>query len=169
MTSISLENLDHQQLSSASWRLVPGYSSDSGSDVESVHILLGRFLTDRNSADPLTETELFSPDGKFAWGAAQPLEKVITSESDLNFLAQNPNLFRNAITIIEPWEHVGHNDLGEEVRASKNVAFMAQKIADCDSILFPVWSTGILDLDKVVPIISSLYGSSFRRGKPFGT
>jgi len=51
MTSIFLENTEHQQLSPASWRLVPGYSSDSGSDVESVHILLGLFLTDRNSAE----------------------------------------------------------------------------------------------------------------------
>lgn len=155
MTSTSPVKPDNQQISSPPWRLTPGYCADSGSDVESVHILLGRFLTDRNSADPLSEKDLFSTDGQFEWGYAQPLEKVITSESDLNFLAQNPNLFRNAITIIEPWEHVGHNNLGEQVRASKNVAFMAQKIADCDSILFPVWSTGTLDLDKVVPLISS--------------
>ena len=166
MTATPLVNPDNQQLSSPKWRLTPGYIEDSGSDVESVHILLGRFLTDRDSADPLPEKELFSPDGKFEWGYAQPLEKTIASESDLNFLAQRPNLFRNAITIIEPWEHVGNNDLGEEVRASKNVAFMAQKIADCDSILFPVWSTGTLDLEKVVPIISSSMAVVLEGGHP---
>ncbi|WP_019509202.1 hypothetical protein [Pleurocapsa sp. PCC 7319] len=166
MTSISSVALENQQLLSPTWRLTPGYIEDSGSDVESVHILLGRFLTDRDSADPLPEKELFSEDGQFEWGYAQPLEKTIASESDLNFLAQCPNLFRNAISIIEPWEHVGMNDLGEEVRASKNVAFMAQKIADCDSILFPVWSTGTFDLNKVVPIISSSMAVVLEGGKP---
>lgn len=166
MTATSSVTSDRQQSSHFSWRLFPGFIEDSGSDVESVHILLGRFLTDRDSADPLPEKELFSSDGKFEWGYAQPLEKTITSESDLNFLAQNPNLFRNAITIIEPWEHVGHNELGEEVQASKNVAFMAQKIADCDSILFPVWSTGTLDLEKVVPILSSSMAVVLEGGNP---
>ena len=166
MTATPLRNSDERQLSSSNWRLTPGYIEDSGSDVESVHILLGRFLTDRDSADPLPEKELFSDDGKFEWGYAQPLEKTIASESDLNFLAQQPNLFRNAITIIEPWEHVGNNDRGEEVRASKNVAFMAQKIADCDSILFPVWSSGTLDLEKVVPIISSSMAVVLEGGHP---
>ena len=166
MTATPLRNSSERQLSSSNWRLTPGYIEDSGSDVESVHILLGRFLTDRDSADPLPEKELFSDDGKFEWGYAQPLEKTIASESDLNFLAQQPNLFRNAITIIEPWEHVGNNDRGEEVRASKNVAFMAQKIADCDSILFPVWSSGTLDLEKVVPIISSSMAVVLEGGHP---
>lgn len=155
MVSTPIENPKQQQSPNLEWRLTPGYIEDSGSDVESVHILLGRFLTDRNSADPLPEKELFSPDGKFEWGDALPLEKIVDSESDLEFLAQNPQLFRNAIAIIEPWHHVGYNALGEEVRASKNVAFMAQKIADCDSILFPVWSSGNIDQDKMIPILSS--------------
>lgn len=166
MTSSSVVTSDIQKFSCSNWRLTPGYIEDSGSDVESVHILLGRFLTDRDSVDPLPEKDLFSPDGKFEWGYAQPLEKVIASESTLNFLAQKPNLFRNAISIIEPWSHVGNNYLGEEVRASKNIAFMAQKIADCDSILFPVWSTGMLDLEKVVPIISSSMAVVLQGGHP---
>lgn len=166
MTSTFLENIEHQSASVVPWRLSPGYCEDSGSDVESVHILLGRFLSDRNSIDPLPEKDLFSTDNKFEWGSAQPLEKVITSESELNFLAQQPNLFRNAITIIEPWKHVGHNDLGEEVRASKNVAFLTQKVADCDSILFPVWSTGVFDVEKVVPIISSSMAVVLEGGAP---
>ena len=166
MTTTSSVTADKRQLSTSDWRLTPGYIEDSGSDVESVHILIGRFLTDRNSADPLPEKELFSPDGKFEWGYALPMEKIINSESDLNFLAQRPNLFRNAIMIVEPWSSVGTNDLGEEVRASKNVAFMAQKIADCDSILFPAWSTGTLDPEKVVPILSSSMAVVLEGGCP---
>lgn len=82
----SLINSENRQASS--WRSTPGYIEESGSDVESVHILLGRFLCDRDSADPLPEKELFSEDGKFEWGYAPPLEKTIASESELNFLAQ---------------------------------------------------------------------------------
>jgi hypothetical protein len=33
------------------------------------------------------------------------------SQADLAFLMQHPALFRNAIAIIEPWEHVGQNSL----------------------------------------------------------
>jgi hypothetical protein len=142
-------------MTTANWRLSPGYISKYGSNASSAHILFGRFLADRRSEAPLVEKPLFSEDGKFEWGHAQPLEKVINSREDLEFLATHPQLFRNAIMIIEPWNHVGTNDLGEEVRASKNVAFMAQAIADCDSVLFPVWSTGVLDLDLLVPIASS--------------
>ncbi len=67
----------------------------------------------------------------------------------------NPQLYRNAIAIIEPWDHVGYNSLGEKVRASINLSFLGQKIADCDSILFPVWSSGLFDIDKLIPIINS--------------
>ncbi|NER48680.1 MAG: hypothetical protein F6J92_18685, partial [Symploca sp. SIO1A3] len=85
----------------------------------------------------------------------KPLEKVIDSEEAFAYLMTNPQLFRNTITIIEPWKHVGYNHLGEDVRASVNVAFLAQKIADCDSILLPLWSSGLFDVEKLVPIISS--------------
>ncbi|MGQ9872329.1 hypothetical protein [Leptodesmis sp.] len=66
-----------------------------------------------------------------------------------------PRLFREAIAIVEPWEHVGYNPLGEHVRASANVAFIAQKVADCDSLLFPLWSSGVLNLEQLIPIIAS--------------
>ncbi|AFZ12726.1 hypothetical protein Cri9333_1842 [Crinalium epipsammum PCC 9333] len=148
------------------WRLKPGYLSEGSSDFESVHILMGRFLADRTSVDPLAEKELFASDGIFEWGHAQPLEKVINSQSDLEFLLKNPSLFRNSITIIEPWEHVGANALGEDVRASRNVAFIAQKVADMDSILLPVWSSGVLDLEIVVPAITSGYAVIVEGGDP---
>ncbi|NEN92699.1 MAG: hypothetical protein F6K48_28885 [Okeania sp. SIO3H1] len=63
--------------------------------------MLGRFLADRKSEDPMVEKPLFSEDGKFEWGYAQPLEKVISAREDFEFLATHPQLFRNAITIAE--------------------------------------------------------------------
>ena len=137
------------------WRSQSGYLSESHSDFESVHILLGYFLADRHSENPLLEKSLLAENESFEWGQGRPLEKVIDSQSDLELLMKNPRLFRNAIAIIEPWEHVGYNLLGEHVRASINVAYIAQKIADCDSIVFPLWSSGLLDPELVIPIISS--------------
>ncbi|MGF1938898.1 MAG: hypothetical protein RM347_031850 [Nostoc sp. ChiQUE02] len=145
----------NQLVTPNNWRLRPGYSSEGDSDFESMHILIGQFLADRHSPDPLPDTSLLIENAKFQWGYGKPLEKVINSQSDLEFLMKHPCLFRNAIAIIEPWEHVGQNPLGEDVRASLNVAYIAQKIADCDSILFPVWSSGLFDPDVVVPLITS--------------
>ncbi|MBE9101663.1 hypothetical protein [Vacuolonema iberomarrocanum] len=137
------------------WRLQSGYLSTSGSEVESIHILLGRFLADRNSPNPLAECSLLENNQAFAWGHGQPLEKVIDSQAALEKLMLNPRLYRNSIAIIEPWEHVGHNPLGEPVRASVNVAYIAQKIADCDSIVFPMWSSGSFNSDQLIPILSA--------------
>src|SRR5919199_566825 len=81
-------------------------------------------------------------------------------------MIKHPNLFRKSITIIEPWEHVGVNALGEEVRASKNVAYIAQKVADIDSVLLPVWSCRIIDPEIVVPAITSRYAVVVEGGDP---
>jgi GMP synthase-like glutamine amidotransferase len=143
------------QTTPADWRLTPGYLNPGRSNFESVHVLLGRFLVDRHSENPLPEKSLLAENGTFDWGIGKPLEKVINSREDFEVLMKNPQLIRNSITIIEPWEHVGFNRLGEDVRASVNVAFIAQKIADCDSILLPAWSTGILDPEIIVPVITS--------------
>lgn len=137
------------------WRLRPGYLSAGDSDFESVHVLIGQFLADRHSPDPLPDDSLLAKNADFNWGEGKPLEKVIYSQAELAFLMQHPALFRNAIAIIEPWQHVGRNPLGEEVRASLNVAYIAQKIADCDSLLFPLWSSGVFDPDVVIPLITS--------------
>lgn len=152
--------------STLTWRLKPGYLSEGGSDFESVHILLGRFLADRISEDPLDEKELWAEKDVFEWGHAKPLEKVISSREDLEFLLKNPNLYRKSITIIEPWEHVGANPMGENVRASKNIAYIAQKVADIDSVLFPVWKSGILDPEIVIPAITSGYAVIVEGGDP---
>ncbi|MEM9569091.1 MAG: hypothetical protein AAF974_12375 [Cyanobacteria bacterium P01_E01_bin.34] len=148
------------------WRQQPGYLSSGGSQFESIHILLGRFLADRHSPDPLADRSLLTNNPTFEWGKGQPLEKKIDSQAALAYLMAHPNLFRNAIAIIEPWEHVGYNPLGEHVRASVNVAFLAQKIADCDSIVFPMWKSGLLDLNQLIPVISSGVAIVMEGGDP---
>ncbi|NET00880.1 MAG: hypothetical protein F6K62_02855 [Sphaerospermopsis sp. SIO1G2] len=155
-----------EQKTHPQWRLTPGYLREGGSDVASTLILLGHFLADRNSPSPLPEKSLFTEDGEFEWGDAPTLEKVISSLEDWEFLLHNPRLFRHSIFIIEPWNHVGINDLNEEVRASKNVAYMAQKIADCDSILLPVWHTGLLKKSSLMPILSSSMAVILEGGEP---
>jgi hypothetical protein len=47
---------------------------------------------------------------------------------------------RQSVAIIEPWPDVGTNPRGEQVRASKNIAYMLQQIADADTILYPCGS-----------------------------
>ncbi|NEO32284.1 MAG: hypothetical protein F6K36_17990 [Symploca sp. SIO3C6] len=160
------ESYQSAKTNTSNWRLKPGYLSPGGSEFESVQILLGRFLADRHSPNPITNTSLLDDNPKFEWGLGKPLEKVIDSQEALEHLMMNPQLFRNAIAIIEPWKHVGVNPLGEEVRASVNIAYLAQKIADCDSIVLPCWSSGSLDLDKLVPIISSGLAIVMEGGNP---
>jgi hypothetical protein len=62
------------------------------------------------------------------------------------------------VSIIEPDSIVGTNKKGEPVRASKNVAYYLKKIADCDSICFPIWKTGMMDVSKLIPIVTSGLG-----------
>jgi hypothetical protein len=145
------------QTTHASWKRQLGYASEYGSDFQAVHILLGRFLADRTSPNPLPETELFTADGVFEWGAAPPLEKILRSPDDLHFLMRHPELYRNCLTIIEPWSHVGFNMLGEEVRASRNLAYVAQRVANCGAILLPVWDWdhAVMDPAMLVPMLSS--------------
>ena len=79
----------HNKSSTYNWRQHPGYLSEGGSDFESVHILLGRFLSDRHSENPLSENSLLAENGTFEWGLGRPLEKVINSQEDLEFLLKN--------------------------------------------------------------------------------
>ena len=150
------------RLSRADWRI----SSDTYSTFESAHILLGYFLADRTSENPISDEHPFHLNGILEWEYTEPLEKVINSRKDLDFLLAHPNLLHNSITIIEPWDHVGFNHLGESVRASKNIAYIAQKVATINSILLPVWSTGIMDPDVVIPAITSGYAVIIEGGDP---
>jgi GMP synthase-like glutamine amidotransferase len=150
------------RLSRADWRI----SSDTYSTFESAHILLGYFLADRTSENLISDEHPFPPNGILEWEYNEPLEKVINSRKDLDFLLAHPDLLHNSITIIEPWDHVGFNHLGESVRASKNIAYIAQKVATINSILLPVWSTGIMDPDVVIPAITSGYAVIIEGGDP---
>jgi hypothetical protein len=154
--------MNKSKISQADWRM----SHDSYSTFESAHILLGYFLADRTSKNPINNRHLFPQDEIVEWEYTHPLEKVINSRNDLDFLITHPNFLRNSITIIEPWDHVGFNHLGESVRASKNIAYIAQKAAGINSILLPVWSTGIIDPEVVIPAISSGYAVIIEGGDP---
>lgn len=138
----------------AQWRQRPGFVARGGSDAESIHILLGYFLKDRHSPDPLPAELVGNDPQAWAWGTAPPLEKVIRSRSDLNALLCQPPLVRHSIAIVEPWEHVGCNDRGEPVRASLNVAALAQAIADADSVLYPIWDSGTFDPEALAAAMS---------------
>jgi hypothetical protein len=56
--------------------------------------------------------------------------------------------------------------MGEGVRASFNVAFLAQKIADCDSILFPLWSSGLLDKNLTEHVLTASLAVIVEGGAP---
>jgi hypothetical protein len=146
--------------------LRPGYLSPGGSVFESIHILLGRFLADRVAPDPLGDPTLLGHNPGFRWGEGAPLEKVIDSPEAFDALLMNPQIYRNSIAIIEPWEHVGYNPRGEHVRASVNVAYLAQKIADCGSVLFPMWKSGLPNLDRLMAVISSGIAIVMEGGDP---
>lgn len=142
-----------------SWRGRPGFLLPGFAERSSVRVLLRRFLSDRTGRNPLPERSLFASDGRLLWGTAPPLKKVVWSREDLDFLALHPLQLQNAVTIIEPWDHVGHNAAGEPLRASTNVAYVLQKIADCDSILMPVWSS--LGHQLAAPVWSGSCGAAW--------
>lgn len=48
-------------------RLTPRYLGQGYSDFESVHILLGRFIADRHSENPLPEKSLLAENQSFSW------------------------------------------------------------------------------------------------------
>ena len=47
-----------------------------------------------------------------------------------------------------------------------SIAYIAQKTADIDSILLPVWSSGVIDPEIVVPAITSGYAVVVEGGDP---
>ena len=105
------------------------------------------------------------------WGQ-KPFEKIIESDKDMMWFMKNPQSLNNTISIIEPAEHVGHNlykdenGLGEEVRASSNIAYISRIISDCDSLLFPIWKSGVLDNDLMMNILRSSMAIVVEGGHP---
>lgn len=112
--------MNKNKISQADWRM----SHDSYSTFESAHILLGYFLADRTSKNPINNRHLFPQDEIVEWEYTHPLEKVINSRNDLDFLITHPNFLRNSITIIEPWDHVALNTWANLLKLLKTLTIL---------------------------------------------
>ena len=148
------------------WRVRPGILGMHASSPQSVHALLGYFLRDRDSPTPFPGRDRLTQEGLFDWGIAPPLEKVIESPDHLRLLLQLPEIFRQSVSIIEPWRDVGVNPRGEPVRASKNVAYVLQQVADADTILYPVWRSGIAEPERLANVLSAGLATIVQGGNP---
>jgi GMP synthase-like glutamine amidotransferase len=149
----------------AEWRRVPGYV-EGGSNYESAHVLFSYYLRDRTSPNPLAEPPLTAPDGSFEWSERPILEKVIRSRADRLRYESSPALVRSGVAILEPWQDVGGNKFKERVRASKNIAYVLQRIANADSVLFPLWETGVPDPEHLASLVSNALAVVFEGGNP---
>jgi hypothetical protein len=148
------------------WRIKPGILGQHASSPQSVHALLGYFLKDRESPTPFPGRDRLAREGLFDWGLGPPLEKVIEGPQHLQHLLQVPELYRQSVAIIEPWPDVGTNPRGEQVRASKNIAYMLQQIADADTILSPVWRSGIENPGRLANVLSAGIATVVQGGNP---
>lgn len=148
------------------WRDKPGILGQHASSPQSVHALLGYFLRDRLSPSPFPGRDRLAREGMFDWGLAPPLEKVVERPEHLQALMQMPELYRNSVAVIEPWPSVGTNPRGEQVRASKNTAYVLQQVADADTILYPVWRSGIQDAERLSNILSAGIATIVQGGNP---
>jgi GMP synthase-like glutamine amidotransferase len=107
-----------------------------------------------------------APDGSFEWAERPILEKVIWSHADRLRYESSPALVRSGIEILEPWEDVGSNKFDERVRASKNIAYVLQRIVDTDSVLFPLWETRVPDPEHLASLVSNALAVVFEGGSP---
>lgn len=150
------------------WRTQPGFLRPGQSSIESIQTLIGDFLHDRDSPHLLNGVEypIQDDDIQEGWGKQSPLEKVVKTNKDLRSLLENNDLLRHSLCILEPADHVGHNSCGETVRASLNVACLAQGIADCDSILFPLWDSPEIDRSLLLQALSRCMAVVVEGGHP---
>ena len=148
------------------WRTNPGILGKHPASSQSIHALLGYFLNDRISPTPFPGRDILLDNSLFEWGVAPPLEKIIASPQELDLLLSLPEVYRHSVSVIEPWRNVGINLAGEEVRASKNVAYILQQIADADSILYPVWDSGITNPKRLASVLSSGIATIVEGGNP---
>lgn len=151
---------------SLGWRTRAGILGRHASSAQSVHTLLGYFLRDRHSPTPFPGRDRLATEGVFNWGIAPPLEKVIESQAHLEHLLRQPELYRRSVAIVEPWGDVGTNALGEPVRASKNVAYLLQQVADADSVLFPVWQSGVGHAGRLASVLGASMATIVQGGSP---
>jgi GMP synthase-like glutamine amidotransferase len=82
----------------------------------------------------------------------------------LDLLLLHPELFRQSISIVEPWASVGINAHSERVRASKNIAYVLQQVADADTVLYPLWESGFEDPEKLASVLSAGIAVVFQGG-----
>jgi len=152
----------------ARWRTKPGFLQPGCSSIESIQTLIGDFLHDRDSPHLLNgvNESIHAEAVQKGWSDQAPFEKVIRTNEDLRFLLENNDLLRHSLCILEPADHVGHNSCGETVRASLNVACLAQGIADCDSILFPLWETPDIDRALLLQALSRCMAVVVEGGHP---
>jgi hypothetical protein len=158
MTAISPKNLG--------WRTWPGILGQHASSPQSVHALFGYFLKDRQSPTPFPGRDALANEGVFEWGIARPLEKVIEGPEHLRLLLEMPELYRQSVAVVEPWSSVGTNPQGESVRASKNLAYILQQVADADTILYPVWQSGIRNPERLANVLSAGIATVIQGGNP---
>jgi GMP synthase-like glutamine amidotransferase len=128
--------------------------------------LLGYFLNDRISPTPFPGRDVLLDGSLFEWGVAPPLEKVISSPLERDLLLGLPEVYRNSVSVVEPWRNVGINLQGEEVRASKNIAYILQQVADADTILYPVWESGVGNPARLASILSAGLATIVEGGNP---
>jgi hypothetical protein len=162
-TARPMKNLALEQLG---WRVRPGILGQHASSPQSVHALIGYFLRDRSSPTPFPGRDRLAWEGLFDWGLAPPLEKVIEGPEHLHLLLQMPEIYRQSVSVIEPWPDVGTNPGGERVRASKNVAYVLQQVADADTILYPVWRSGIFEPERLANVLSAGIATVVQGGNP---
>ncbi|MBX3706651.1 MAG: hypothetical protein KF911_08435 [Pseudomonadales bacterium] len=148
------------------WRTAPGILGRHPTSVQSVHALFGYFLRDRTSPTPFPGRDELAHAGTFEWGIAPPLEKVIDSAATFELLLALPQLYRQSVSIVEPWPNVGINPRLETGRASKNVAYVLQQTADADSILYPVWQSGIAHPARRANVLSAGMATVIQGGNP---
>ncbi len=148
------------------WRITPGILGQHAASSQSIHALLGYFLKDRTSPTPFPGRDVLVDSRLFEWGVAPPLEKVISTRQELDLLMSLPEIYRHSVSVIEPWENVGINLQGEAVRASKNTAYILQQVADADSILYPVWQSGVVNPKRLANILSAGVATVIQGGNP---
>ena len=149
-------------------RIDSGFFRPGKSNFSSIQTLLGDFINDRDSPSLISKlhNNKIEKLSKSSWGESEPLEKVITNNKDISRILNHPNLLKNSICIIEPADHVGTNLAGENIRASSNIAYLAQFIADCDSILIPLWCSDKLDHSLLIDLLNGCLAYFIEGGYP---
>lgn len=144
-----------------------GYFLPGKTSLQAIKAFIADFLADRSSPSPFPEPSVLGTDGKLDWGASPILKRIVDSEEGLERQISDPEFLKNAVTIIEPWENVGDNPQKEPVRASINVAYIGQKVADLDSILLPAWKgLRFAPMDRIADLAARCMAYVLEGGAP---